>query len=190
LPFSYPFKGLGYTLAQCPVFWDHFTAAIHNPLRRWISTSILLPGGNRLAKNWRFDITRQEAEVIVREAEGIRAQQREAATRTGVSLVLSSRDAFLTAPWTFGMNGHLPNASATAGWDPSTWEPYAYEAKARAIRTFNDSLLTQQDLDKHVDFRGTAHPNLTGHRLLADTIMPCATAILQGHGNGNCRERP
>jgi hypothetical protein len=25
LPFSYPFKGLGYTLADCPVSWDHFS---------------------------------------------------------------------------------------------------------------------------------------------------------------------
>ena len=24
MPSSYPFKGLGYTLADCPVFWDHF----------------------------------------------------------------------------------------------------------------------------------------------------------------------
>lgn len=159
---------------------------VHNPLGQWLGAAILIPGGSELAKHWRFDITRQEAEVIIREAEGIRAQQRSAAKSTGVSLVYATRDAFLASHWTKGINGSLPNATIEDRWDPATWEPFAYEESARAIRTFNDALLTQQDLDDHADFRGAAHPNLTGHRLMADRILPCVNAVLASEGNEVC----
>lgn len=175
-------QGIGAVLTQGP---DGGSDKVHNPLSRWIGATVLVPGGNHLAKIRRFDVTRQEAEVMIREVEAIRRQQRLAAAAGGVSLVYSTRDAFLSSPWTFGAKGHLPN-STTDGWDPATWEPYAYELEARAIRTFNDSLLTQQDLDEHIDFRGTAHPNLTGHRLLADRILPCAMALLQAQNNEIC----
>ena len=167
---------------------DGGTDKVHNPLSRWLGGTVLIPGGGELAKLRRFDVTRQEAEVMLREVETIRSQQREAATNSGVSLVYATRDAFLDSPWTFGEKGHLPNASRKVEWDPSTWEPYAYEQTARAIRTFNDSLLTQQDFDEHIDFRGTAHPNLTGHRLLADRVFTCSIAILDGNPSNACQD--
>lgn len=166
------------------------TDKIHNPFSRWLGATVLIPGGAEFAKLRRFDVTRQEAEVMLREVESIRSQQRDAASHSGVSLVYATRDAFLDSPWTFGEKGHLPNASRKAEWDPSTWEPYAYEQSARAIRTFNDSLLTQQDFDEHIDFRGTAHPNLTGHRLLAERVLSCSIAILDEKPSNACHQSP
>lgn len=169
-----------------------------NPLSKWNAAAAILGIAAPIARDWSFDVTRQEAELIVREAEGIRAQQRAAARRTGVSLVMGTRDSFLPAPWTAGQNGQLANAPAPYNWDPSDWEPYAYETQARAVRTFNDSLMTQQDIDDvdlgiegddTVDFRGAAHPNLTGHRLLAQTMAPCVAAILNGQSRAACLER-
>ncbi|MCA0922960.1 hypothetical protein [Pseudooceanicola nanhaiensis] len=160
-----------------------------NPLSQWNAAALGLGKARPIAREWSFDITRQEAELILREAEGIRSQQRDAAKRTGVSLVLGTRDSFLSSPWTAGQHGQLANAPPPNNWDPSEWEPYAYEARARAARTYNDSVMTQQDLDEEVDFRGAAHPNLTGHRLLAQTISPCVTAILNEKGTAPCRER-
>jgi len=40
LPFSYPLEGSGYTLADCPVFWDLFSRRLQLPKRQVRSESV------------------------------------------------------------------------------------------------------------------------------------------------------
>ena len=72
---------------------------------------------------------------------------------------------FVGYGWWKGSRTNLPNSAPK--WDPSTWKPYAYETETRAIRTGNDSVLTQPG-DKRI--AGAIHPNLTGHRMIAEMV--------------------
>ncbi|MEM9010644.1 MAG: hypothetical protein AAGE18_05405 [Pseudomonadota bacterium] len=151
---------------------------------------------SRFASSWHFNFTVNEAELMLRETEFIRTQQRSAAQAGAFTLVLGARDAFLDNNWAQGIHGNLPNSSAES-WDPADWRPYRFEIGQRAIRTVNDSFVTQMNVDgdtrenddEFPDYRGAAHPNLTGHRLLAEHVALCVDAVLRGDSEESCMYR-
>lgn len=125
--------------------------------------------GNNLL-DWQFNFTRGEAASALKDFDVFRDELRSAAISSGVTFVCDTRDAFVGYGWWKGRHSNLPNApSKIAGpkWNAADWEPYKYEAETRAIRTGNDSVLTQPG-DKSIT--GSIHPNLTGHRLIAEAV--------------------
>ena len=127
------------------------------------------PAQNNIEK-WQFNFTHWDAFLAVREFEVLRPKLAEAATGLGINFVCSTRDAFLGYDFEQGSRRNLPNGvggDPAKAWNASEWDPYIYEVPTRAVRTGNDTALTQPG-DKQIT--GAVHPNLTGHRLIAEEM--------------------
>lgn len=149
--------------------------------------------GSDLIASWQFSLLTSEAPLLHRQFEEARRAIREtvasynASAARSVQFVDATTDSFLGHGWWRGAQRTFPSmahrASGIDRWAPHDWRPYAYEPDGRAVRTGNDSVLTQSPrpddarsssgMDGHIKsgYRGTAHPNLLGHALMADTIM-------------------
>jgi hypothetical protein len=140
--------------------WNGLKAATSKGLIRAMSD---LPG--RDLRRWQFNLTASEAGLALKQFDKLREVLSSTARDRGISLVCETRDAFVGYGWWKGTRGNLPNTKPYwAVWD---WNPYAYESKTRAIRTGNDTVITQPG-DKRIT--GAVHPNLTGHRLIAQMV--------------------
>ena len=139
--------------------------------------------GERVWEDWEFNLTGgpwRETAVLLRQFEKQRQAMLDAQKKYGFQLACEARDAFLGHHFMDGKQLALPNATRGGYAGPHLWRPYRYSsAPERAIRTGNDSFLTQfggvdgdGELDDVADFHGTAHPNLTGHREVAKTLLP------------------
>nr|WP_319247615.1 hypothetical protein [uncultured Celeribacter sp.] len=124
-----------------------------------------IPFLGRNMQTWQFNFTSEDAGLALRQFDEFRTVLSKAARNRGVTFVCGTRDAFVGYGWWKGSRTNLPNSAPK--WDPSTWKPYAYETETRAIRTGNDSVLTQPG-DKRI--AGAIHPNLTGHRMIAEMV--------------------
>ena len=119
-------------------------------------------------RNWRFNLLEDEARSLLAQFDALRQQITATARIEGITFACDGRDAFLGHGWWQGRQLTLPSARP-APWAPHRWQPYVWERGARAIRTGNDSALTQAK--GGVAITGAVHPNLTGHSLLADVLM-------------------
>ena len=133
----------------------------------WEALKVIVPP-NRLIKRWHFNITRAEALCLLDQANDLRASMELAATPKGIGLVSATADAFVGHGWREGKYLSLPTHGDR--WNLRDWEPYEYDANGRALRTPNDSYLTQSQ-GLLTNFFGTAHPNLMGHTLIADIVL-------------------
>lgn len=124
----------------------------------------LLRGG------WQFNLLPGEAAKLLGQFDALRIEIARAAQAEGITFACEGgRDAFLGHGWWQGRQLTLPNTITAPPWSPHRWQPYVWERGARAIRTGNDSALTQANGE--VAISGAVHPNLTGHSLLADVVM-------------------
>lgn len=140
--------------------WYGLKAAASKGLIRTLSD---LPGRN--FRRWQFNLTASEAGLALKQFDELREVLSNTARDRGISFVCETRDAFVGYGWWKGSRGNLPNTKPYwAVWD---WNPYAYESETRAIRTGNDTVITQPG-DKRIT--GAVHPNLTGHRLIAQLV--------------------
>lgn len=121
-----------------------------------------------LLRNWQFNLLHGEAAKLLGQFDALRIEIARTAKAEGITFACAGRDAFLGHGWWQGRQLTLPNTLA-APWSPHRWQPYVWERGARAIRTGNDSALTQADGE--VAISGAVHPNLTGHTLMADVLM-------------------
>lgn len=116
-----------------------------------------------------------EASNILGQFRDFRAVFASTAIQEGITFVCETRDAFVGYGWWLGEYQNLPSHETQSDrnqrWDVVEWDPYAFSLDTRAIRTGNDSVLTQLD-HEHPDrsISGTVHPNLTGHRLIAQIV--------------------
>jgi hypothetical protein len=119
-----------------------------------------------------MNFTAEEAQLALRQVDQFRDEIVRMANVEGIMLVCETRNSFLGMGWWAGSRSNLPNHTmpdGSGGWAVNEWDPYTYEPGGRAIRTGNDSMLTQPH--RQTGFTGTAHPNLTGHRLIADAVV-------------------
>ncbi|WP_421703983.1 hypothetical protein [Aliiroseovarius sp.] len=121
-----------------------------------------------LLRSWQFNLLPGEAAKLLGQFDALRIEITRAAKAEGITFACETRDAFLGHGWWQGRQLTLPNTLA-APWSPHHWRPYVWERNGRAIRTGNDSALTQAN--GSVAISGAVHPNLTGHSLLADVLM-------------------
>ncbi|MEO1457991.1 MAG: hypothetical protein AAFV49_10605 [Pseudomonadota bacterium] len=138
-----------------------------NPDSAWNALKATVPGGRVIGiRDDEFNLLPQETACLFTQVEELRNVMRAAAERHDVRLVEGTRDAFVDNDWTKGDKRFigLPGF-AGLGTKPSEWEPYRFEPTGRAIRTSNDSYLTQGQGDRR-NYYGTAHPNLLGHVLI------------------------
>lgn len=145
------------------------TGRVYDPLSPW--NGLKSVAKTNLAWDWQFNMTDQEAPLLLGQFEDFRKVIVEMAANQSITLVCETRDAFVGHGWWLGPFQNLPNHSGPARddrWDVTRWRPYAYAPQSRAIRTGNDSVLTQPH--PSTSFTGTAHPNLLGHRLLAEKV--------------------
>ena len=117
-------------------------------------------------RGWEMNLTEWDASQALSQADDFRVQAAEAAKSAGITFVCETRDAYVGYGWWQGDRLNLPHTNPK--WDLSTWDPYIFEESTRAIRTGNDSMITQPG-DKRQT--GTFHPNLTGHRLVAEEVF-------------------
>jgi len=119
---------------------------------------------------WPFNLSRDEAALALGQIEDMRTALRRAGEATGITVVCATRDAFLGHGWWLGPKLNLPShGSVFARWKPAEWEPYVFRRADRAVRTGNDSFLTQASGER--DIHGIFHPNLIGHTLMADRVL-------------------
>lgn len=121
-----------------------------------------------ILRNWEFNLLEGEARMLLGQFDSLRVQISQVARREGITFACAGRDAFVGHGWWQGRHLDLPNTRPDP-WSPHRWQPYVWERNARAIRTGNDSALTQAD--GKVAISGAVHPNLTGHSRLADVLM-------------------
>lgn len=116
-------------------------------------------------REWHFNLTASEAGNALKQFDDLRVILADTATSRGISFVCETRDAFVGYGWWKGARLNLPNTKPYwAIWD---WKPYSYDGETRAIRTGNDTIITQPG-EKRIT--GAIHPNLTGHRLIAQEV--------------------
>lgn len=142
-----------------PVYGDR---GGYNVDSQWNALKTQIPFN--LGKEWEFNLLEIEAEALLAQFDDLRNAIKKL---DNVNVIPEIRDAFLGHGWWMGSNKGLP--SHAPEWAPSDWQAYKYEAAGRAIRTPNDSYLTQAGAINQM--KGTAHPNLLGHTLVADIIM-------------------
>lgn len=119
---------------------------------------------------WPFNLEADEAARALGQVEDMRIAMIRASEATGMTLACAGRDAFVGAGWWRGGKLNLPShGSAAAQWRPAEWQPYAFSRSDRAVRTGNDSFLTQASGSN--DIHGIMHPNLSGHTKLADVML-------------------
>jgi len=156
-------------------------------LSQWNALKAVIP--LNLAKDWQFNLRPQEARNVTCQFHELRDALSDAATTSRITFVPETENAFLGYGWWLGTRKNLPNFSRNADgkheagtseyWNVHEWHPYRYEKPGRALRTGNDSVLTQTRFGAGV--YGTAHPNLIGHTLLADGISKAVTKLLDKH---------
>ncbi|MCI2398617.1 hypothetical protein [Aliiroseovarius subalbicans] len=129
-----------------------------------LRTSLPEPATNR----WPFNLLEDEARKVLLQFDAFRQQLSLTARAEGIIFACATRDAFLGHGWWQGKHLRLPNAPPNT-WAPALWQPYRYEPFGRAVRTGNDSALTQADGAPAIS--GAVHPNLLGHVLIADGVM-------------------
>lgn len=155
----------------------------------WYALNLFVPGAARSAGNWDFALrnsgegrNNRAPEVLTEHVlPGIRAALRESAKAQGYTYVGGIETAFEGRSWCDeapeerGRLG-LPSDPRTA-WNgsPASWRPYA--PRARAIRTANDSYMTQLS-ERSGDKNGAMHPTAEGHMLMAAQIYLAAAGIL------------
>ncbi len=140
-----------------------------DPFSAWEGLKLGAP--LNIARNWTFNLTSEEGHATLAIFDRFRVELAKAAQAHGISFVCETRDAFIGHGWWRGYGLNLPNAGWGPNdrrWDADLWAPYAYDPKDRAIRTGNDSAMTQPASSSVI--AGAVHPNLTGHRLLADRL--------------------
>lgn len=140
--------------------WNGLKTAASRGLIRSMSD---IPG--RDLRRWQFNLTASEAGLALMQFDELREVLSSTARARGISFVCETRDAFVGYGWWKGTRVNLPNTKPY--WAVSDWNPYAYESETRAIRTGNDTVITQPG-DKRIT--GAVHPNLTGHRLIAQLV--------------------
>lgn len=146
------------------------TAGVYDPLSPW--NGLKSVAKTNLAWNWQFNMTVDETALLLGQFEDFRKVIVEMADKEEITLVCETRDAFIGHGWWKGAFQNLPNYRTKAQddrWDVTLWRPYAYDPDGRSIRTGNDSVLTQPH--RSTNFTGTAHPNLLGHRLVAEQVV-------------------
>lgn len=122
-----------------------------------------------VTEEWELNLTAAEAPLVLGQTEQFRRQVAVMGRVTGITFACGTRDAMLGHGWWQGVKMNLPtHGSAFARWHPSEWQPYAWSPNGRAVRTANDSFLTQ--MTGSGDQHGTMHPNLIGHTLMADAV--------------------
>lgn len=135
-----------------------------NALKATAGKGVLNALGDNI-KKWQFNMTAGEGINAVKQFDEFRQVLAKTADETGMQLVCETRDAFAGYNWQKGSHSNLANTKPY--WHPSSWDPYAFEEDTRAVRTGNDSFMTQPG-DKGLT--GTIHPNLVGHRLVAEMV--------------------
>ncbi len=153
--------------------WNGLKTAIPDPDNPLITTGLKLG----LGKRWQFNLTGGsggEAFVLLRQFSDFRAVLSATAKLNDISFTCRTRDAFVGYGWWEGKFQSLPNFADKSGnrhWNPSEWDPYAFESRTRAVRTGNDSAMTQPHQNyPESSIMGTVHPNLTGSRLIAEIL--------------------
>jgi len=156
------------TTAELTTFGS--TAGVYDPLSPW--NGLKSVAKTNLAWSWQFNMTPEETALLLRQFEDFRKVIVKMADEEEITLVCETRDAFVGHGWWQGAFQNLPNHRTKAQddrWDVTLWRPYAYDPDGRAIRTGNDSVLTQPH--RSTNFTGTAHPNLLGHRRVAEQVV-------------------
>lgn len=140
-----------------------------DPASPWNGLKVADPTG--FFRNDGFTLTGNEAAKLLGQFDDLRFQVTLAARREGFRLACGARDVMVGRGWWLGRHLNLPSDTGPglAPWQPAAWQPYRYEAEGRAVRTGNDSVLTQAT--GRAEIMGTAHPNLTGHALIADQVL-------------------
>lgn len=135
-----------------------------DPLSPWAALSARDP--LEITAAWAFNLRPNEATNLLRQIEDLRTALTNVALDEGLTFACAGRDAFVGRGWWEGVRLNLPShGGVTDRWAASGWQPYAYTDTGRAIRTANDSFLTQKTV------HGTVHPNLIGHTLMAEILI-------------------
>jgi hypothetical protein len=135
-----------------------------DPLSPWAALSARDP--LEITASWAFNLRPNEAVNLLRQIEDLRIALTNVALDEGLTFACAGRDAFVGRGWWEGDRLNLPShGDVTERWAASGWQPYAYTDTGRAIRTANDSFLTQKDVN------GSVHPNLSGHALMAEVLL-------------------
>jgi len=135
---------------------------------QWNALKVAIPGN--IGKTWHFNLLESEARSLLGQFDDLRVQLVAAAKENSINVVCTTRDAFVGHGWWQGTHQALPShEDKKSQWLPSDWKAYKFESNGRAVRTANDSYLTQAGIlnAKH----GTAHPNLMGHSLIGDLVL-------------------
>ncbi len=142
----------------------HGSPAGLDPLSPWAAFSARDP--LEITANWAFNLRPNEAVNLLRQIEDLRIALTNVALDEGLTFACAGRDAFVGRGWWEGDRLNLPShGSPVQRWSASGWQPYAFTPSGRAIRTGNDSYLTQKNQ------YGAVHPNLAGHTLLAEILL-------------------
>lgn len=126
------------------------------------------PARDKLLSEWNFNMLRRESVCLLNQANDLRSSIVKAANRNGVGLVEEVAEAFVGH--SFNRGGRIGLPSHTREFFPHEWEPYIFDEDGRAVRTSNDSYLTQSQGNRK-NYYGTAHPNLLGHALIANAVI-------------------
>lgn len=155
----------------------------------WYALNQFLPNLARSSGNWDFALrnsgegrNNRAPEVLTAHVlPGIRKALRRSAQEQGYVYVDKIETAFAGRSWCDENEAErgrlgLPSDPRTA-WNgsPASWRPYA--PRARAIRTANDSYLTQLS-QRSGDKNGAMHPTAEGHMLLAAHVYAAAADAL------------
>ena len=136
----------------------------------WLIRESLTGIARKNIENWEFNFTHEDAFLALREFEVLRPVLAESAKSLGINFACSTRDVYYGYDFDQGSKRNLPNGvdgEAFPAWALADWDPYVFEIPTRAVRTGNDTALSQPG-DKQVT--GAVHPNLTGHRLIAEEM--------------------
>ncbi|HJR75293.1 MAG TPA: hypothetical protein VJ806_16840 [Luteimonas sp.] len=155
----------------------------------WYALNQFLPTVARSSGNWEFALrnsgegrNNRAPEVLTAHVlPGIRKALRASAQAQGYTYVEKIETAFAGRSWCDENEQErnrlgLPSDPRTA-WkgSPASWRPYA--PRARAIRTANDSYMTQLS-QRSGDKNGAMHPTAEGHMLLAAQVYAAAADAL------------
>jgi len=155
----------------------------------WYALNLFVPKLARSFGNWDFGLrnsgegrNNRAPEVLTRHVlPGIRGALRQSAQAQGYTYVDGIETAFEGRSWCDESEQErsrlgLPSDPRTA-WNgsPASWRPYA--PRARAIRTANDSYMTQLS-QRSGDKNGAMHPTAEGHMLMAERVYAAAADVL------------
>ena len=135
-----------------------------------------------------WSLTRQEMMIALAQFDDLRQALVQAANRYGITLACAGRDAFVGNGWWQGRILSLMNMKGAEfhGEAFTTWRANYFDSTWRAVRTVNDSLMTQltkqpttrnSEKDRYFygwqkeDHHGTFHPNLLGHIRLTQSLL-------------------